>query len=111
MGAGGTQDTTGRGDPLDALDPTLTMFALANGMDLVREPSVRRLEWYRDGLDRGIRLEAGPDGGLAASALAWNREDPGAAPRSKRLDPLPPAPPSRTLTAALEEALRAANAL
>ena len=109
MGNRGTQDATGRGDPLDALDATLTMFALANGMDLVRGPSTRRLEWYRDGRDRGILLEARPDGGLAASALAWNREEPGVAPRSKRLDPLPPALPSPTLTAALEEGLRAAN--
>lgn len=111
MGDPGTRDTAGRGGPLEAVDATLTIFALANGMDLVREPSARRLEWFRGGLDRGILLEAGPDGGLAASALAWNREEPGVAPRTKRLDPLLRAPTPRALTAALEEGLRAANEL
>lgn len=111
MGDAGTRNTAGRDGPLEAVDAALTIFALANGMDLVREPSARRLEWFRSGLDRGILLEAGPDGGLTACALAWNREEPAVAPRTKRLDPLPPAPTQRTLTAALEEGLRAANEL
>jgi hypothetical protein len=111
MGNGGTQDTTGRGNPFDAVDASLTIFALANGMDLVREPAARRLEWYRDGLDRGILLEAGPDGRLQATALAWNREEPGTPARSTPLDPMPADLPTRALTATLEEGLRAANAL
>ncbi len=111
MGDGDRRDTAGPGDPLGAVDASLTIFALANGMDLVREPAARRLEWYRDGLDRGILLEVGPNGRIQATALAWNREEPDVTPRSRRLDPVPADVPARALTAALDEGLRAANAL
>ena len=108
---GATQHPVERGGLFDPVDATLTVFALANGMDLVREPSARRLEWYLDESDRGILLEAGADGGLAVSALAWDREQPRAPARVQPLEPLPGAPSPRGLTAALELALKAANAL
>jgi len=108
---GATQHPAERGGPFDPVDATLTVFALANGMDLVREPSARRLEWYLDEADRGILLAAGPDGGLAVSALAWDREQPQVPPRVRTLEPLPGFPSPRGLTAALALALKAANAL
>lgn len=62
----------GAGDgPFDAVDPKLTVFALANGLDLAKRPSSRRLEWFTDGLERGILVEAVSDGGFHVHALCW----------------------------------------
>ena len=47
--------------PLLDIDPELNIFALANGLDLLRNQSRlpdRTLEWYRDGMERRIRLTA-----------------------------------------------------
>lgn len=59
--------TEAPGPALATLDPKLNVFALANGMDLRPEGDARVLEWYRDGLDRRIRLE--PDVGAARFAV------------------------------------------
>lgn len=63
--------------PFDAIDSTLTIHALANGMDLAKEPRLRRLGWYRDGREREVRIAAlDGDGGftVAASAHRTGRE-------------------------------------
>ena len=44
---------------LEAVDRKLNVFALANGMDLARKGDARVLEWFRDGLERSIRIEPG----------------------------------------------------
>lgn len=43
---------------LRQIDSDLTIFALANGLDLRRDedPPARTLTWYRDGMDRRIVL-------------------------------------------------------
>lgn len=51
-------------EPLLDLDPHLNIFALANGLDLLKNetgaPS-RTVEWFRDGLERRVRIEARPE--------------------------------------------------
>jgi len=61
---------TGAAD-FGALDPRLTVYALANGMDLAKGPRYRRLEWFTEGLERGIMIEARPDGTLDVDVLCW----------------------------------------
>ena len=65
-----TPETTG-GDPFDAVDPRLNVFALANGMDLVRDAGKRRLEWFTDGLERGIVIEVDGPGAFRVEVQAW----------------------------------------
>lgn len=55
----------------DALDPRLTVYALANGMDLAKGPKYRRLEWFTEGLERGIMIEAQADGTVTVDVLCW----------------------------------------
>jgi hypothetical protein len=59
------------GGPFDAVDPKLTVFALANGLDLTKDTTSRRLEWFTDGFERGIVVEAGPSGGFEVHAMCW----------------------------------------
>lgn len=59
------------GTPFETLDPRLTVYALANGMDLAKGPGYRRLEWFAEGLERGIMIEAQPDGTLNVDVLCW----------------------------------------
>ena len=64
--------------PFDVVDPKLTIYALANGMDLVKEDDATRLlTWYRDGRERGIEITPDPDGaGLTLTAVAWATNKP-----------------------------------
>ena len=55
---------------LRQIDSDLNIFALANGLDLVRSdegPPARILTWYRDGMDRRIVLT--PAGGANPGAV------------------------------------------
>jgi hypothetical protein len=71
-----TEARAGGGDrrpagPMDALDRKLNVFALANGMDLDRRGGARVLGWYRDGMERRVRIEPGAaDGTWAIRAAA-----------------------------------------
>lgn len=105
---GGAREGDG---PLERLDPTLNIYALANGMDLDKEPSLRRLRWYRDGLERGIVLEAGTDGSVSVSAVSWETDDPTSERRAPERDTLPAEDLSARLSIILEAALARANAL
>jgi hypothetical protein len=58
-------------DTLETIDPTLTMFALAHGMDLSRGDGYRRLKWFSDGLERGILIRPADEGTLAVDVMAW----------------------------------------
>lgn len=100
---------TGEG-PFEAVDSKLTIFALANGMDLNKSEGVRRLEWYRDGHERGILLTAAPDGTISITAQAWKRDDTSLRSTSMA-DHLGPEELARDLTSLLEGGLEAANAL
>ena len=55
----------------DSIDPRLTMFALANGMDLAKGEDYRRLEWFAEGLERGILIRADPDGTFGLTVMSW----------------------------------------
>ena len=56
---------------MDAVDRKLNVFALANGMDFGRRGDARVLEWFRDGLERAVRVEPGEaDGTWAIRATA-----------------------------------------
>lgn len=53
------------------LDAKLTVFALANGVDLVKGEGYRRLEWFTEGLERGILLEPCTDTACRIVVMAW----------------------------------------
>ena len=58
-------------DPFEAIDPGLNVFALANGMDLSKGSDFRRLEWFAEGLERGILIEAEGSDGFRLGVLSW----------------------------------------
>jgi len=59
------------GARFEAIDPRLNVFALANGMDLAKDAESRRLEWFSDGLERGIVIRADGESGFAIDVVAW----------------------------------------
>ena len=61
----------GSGDPFDAIDAKLTVFALANGTDLSKGERYRRLEWFTDGFERGILIETGALPLFRVTVLRW----------------------------------------
>jgi len=97
--------------PFGTVDPKLTIYALANGMDLAKDAGKRRLEWYRDGRERGILLQVTDGGALTVTAQAWRRGD------EDSLTTLPQGPPhaadalANNLSTILGQALEAANGL
>jgi hypothetical protein len=94
----------------DGVDPRLTIYALANGMDLVKDEAFRRLEWYRDGMDRGIRVSVTPAGTLEVTALVWSG-DPEGARTAPVGDAVAPDELAHRLSGILDGAAEAANAL
>jgi len=58
------------GDAFAAIDSKLTVFALANGVDLAKGEDHRRLEWYSDGVERGIVI-ATDGAGFGLALLKW----------------------------------------
>jgi len=72
------RDTPEPGDGLAALDAGLTIFALANGVDLTRGPNERRLAWHADGMEREILLTGTP-GAIDVAVRAWPYGDAAAA--------------------------------
>lgn len=102
---------SGGGGPFEVLDPKLNIFALANGMDLTKEPSSRLLGWYREGLERGILLESGPDGTITVTALCWKTNHLPAARRATHREAVAPEALAAELSAVLESALESANTL
>ena len=54
-----------------AIDPKLTVFALANGVDLSKGDGHRRLEWYSDGFERGILIERTDEGTFDIAVFKW----------------------------------------
>jgi hypothetical protein len=100
-----------RDTDFEALAEKLNIYALANGMDLVREEGVLRLEWHRDRLERGILLRLDTGGTMSISALAWNHGAPESIREVSRAERLPPALVRRDLASLLQSTLEAANAL
>lgn len=62
---------SGGHDLFAGIDAKLNVYALANGMDLTKGPRHRRLEWFTEGLERGILIESDGDGGFAVGVVAW----------------------------------------
>lgn len=63
--------TAGEGGHFEAIDSSLTVFALANGLDLAKTEAHRRLEWFSEGLERGIVVEVGAAGGYDVRVMTW----------------------------------------
>jgi hypothetical protein len=101
----------GMGGPFEVLDATLNIYALANGMDLVKEPGRRTLGWYREGLERGILIEASGTGALSVSAACWKTSDPSVRRTAPQHEAILPDHLASHLSATLEAALEAANGL
>ena len=95
----------------DSIDPKLTIFALANGMDLNKNGGVRRLEWYRDGHERGILLTADSGGAISIVAQAWKRGDETSLRRTPIAERLGAEELTRDLSSHLEHGIEAANSL
>jgi hypothetical protein len=100
----------GEAPALEAVDPVLNIFALANSMDLHRDhldPPDRVLEWFRDGLERRIHLMPAEGGAITVQLAAgtWGERDTGH--RVTLGDPVSAADLKRRLS----EAVDAANAL
>jgi len=94
-------------DPFDAIDPRLTVFALANGMDLAKGDGYRRLEWFTEGLERGILIEAASDGRYDVRVLCWrtrSSEEVSGASVGKGLE-------AEEVTGGLSDAIETANGL
>ena len=65
-------DTYLEGDgPFAEIDPKLTVFALANGVDLAKGEDHRRVEWFAEGFERGILIGLGADGSLGLALFKW----------------------------------------
>lgn len=94
-------------NPFAEVDAKLTMFALANGVDLSKADDYRRLEWYAEGRERAILIDAAEDGALHVSILSWRSGDAQNALHAPVGENVPP----EDLMAVLEEAVEAANAL
>jgi hypothetical protein len=101
----------GTAGPFAALDAKLNIYALANGMDLVKEPGLRTLGWYREGLERGIVITASPTGELSVTAACWKTSDPTARRTAPQHDGIAPDELAERITPILEAALEAANGL
>ena len=101
----------GSAGPFGAVDAKLNIFALANGLDLKREAAARQLEWHRDRLERGIRLDLSDVGTYTVSAMAWNHGDPSSVRKEVRYAGLDANQVAADLSAILQTTLDAANAL
>lgn len=76
MASGFEEEDRGRRageEPLLGIDSELNIFALANGVDLLRNVSDdpdRILEWYREGMERRIVIRASGSGRYAITVSA-----------------------------------------
>ncbi len=101
-----SDETDTGGGRFDGIDSNLTVFALANGLDLIRGDDRRRLEWFSEGLERGVLIVA-VDGGYRVLALTWRSAQPELRSESLVAETLS----SDDLRAALPGAIDTANGL
>lgn len=98
-----------------SVDSVLNIFALANGLDLFRNQSEvpdRTLEWYREGMERRIRIRAESPDRLVITVAASRRRGGVPVEASRPLHPALGAEEFRDgLRALLAEGVDAANAL
>lgn len=91
----------------ETIDPKLTVFALANGMDLSKADDHRRLEWFSEGLERAILIRSVADGGFAVDVMAWRN----GAPDRRTEDVAAEVTDVAEISAVLNAAIDTANAL
>jgi hypothetical protein len=72
----GMMDGVQSRDAFEAIDPTLTMFALAHGMDLSKGEDYRRLGWFSEGLERGILIRPAEGRAFDIDIMAWRNGQP-----------------------------------
>ena len=97
--------------PFEKVDPKLTIFALANGMDLVKDdPSERVLSWYREGRERAIVISSREADSLTLSAAAWATNH-GGNRTEKEIRQIPTDELTGSLSKILDEVIEAANHL
>lgn len=101
----GLQDEVG--GPFGAIDSKLNVFALANGMDLSKGDGYRRLEWFTEGLERGILVEASALEMFRVTVLSWRTGVAESRKETVQRDAVPIGEISGVLT----EAIDAANGL
>jgi hypothetical protein len=104
---GNGTDAVAGGGLFEGLDPKLTVFALANGMDLAKGEGYRRLEWFTEGLERGILIEPAGSGRVRVIALTWKTGHADRLVDDVVADDTPP----EGVTKLLDGAIEAANAL
>jgi hypothetical protein len=102
-----TDDVQASGGSFAEMDPRLTVFALANGVDLSKREGYRRLEWFSDGFERGIVIALAGDGTFRVGVLKW---------KSGTVDEIAPTPVDERLSSAavvslLVDAIDTANGL
>jgi hypothetical protein len=95
------------GGLFDSLDARLNVFALANGMDLAKGERYRRLEWFTEGLERGILIEAADAGTLRVAVQTWRTGRTDASTERVVAEGLAP----DEIGGVLGDAIEAANAL
>ncbi len=105
----GTMKDVHAGDegPFAEIDPKLTVFALANGLDLTKADGHRRLEWFSDGFERAIRIDAVGEGRYGVAVFRWKSGS------DELGDPAPvrEAVDATGVVGVLDEAVEAANGL
>lgn len=90
-----------------SIDPKLNVFALANGMDLTKNPTQRRLEWFTEGLERAIVIERDGDAAFSVAVVSWRH---GSTEITERAS-LGEAVPASEVIALLDPAIETANGL
>jgi hypothetical protein len=96
-------------DGFAAMDPRLTVFALANGVDLAKGEGYRRLEWFSDGFERGIVIEADGDASFYVGIVRW--KSAGTEEEVPTPTPLERGVNAQDVVSLLDRAVEAANAL
>lgn len=91
----------------ERIDPKLNMFALANGMDLIKSDRARRLTWFTGGLERGLDITLGDGGNFVVTGSAWPTTSPAETTTTFVSDGVPDA----ELSATLEQGITVTNVL
>jgi hypothetical protein len=94
------------GGPFAEIDPKLTVFALANGVDLSKAEDHRRLEWFAEGFERSILIGSDAEGAFGVALFKWKTGGEPGEPNDFRsgVD-------ATELVSLLDAAVEAANAL
>ena len=91
----------------DGIDSNLTVFALANGLDLSKGDGYRRLEWFSEGLERCVVIDGDGADRFALRAMTWRTSRPEARTEERVADGLS----SDEVRGALSDAIDRANEL